>query len=150
MPIYHILHISDIHIRVGDSERSREQEYLAAFAKLFEEIKAYPAHETLIVVTGDLFHNKHLIGPPGIEIAVQLLRGLSECAPTVVIRGNHDYRQDMPLEKDLISALTAYNIPNLHYFNETGCYEIENIGIGLVAIQNFANGVHDLLGEKIK
>lgn len=136
MPIHHILHISDIHIRVGDSERSREQEYLAAFTKLFEEIKAYPADKTLIVVTGDLFHNKHLIGPPGIEIAVQLLRGLSECAPTVVIRGNHDYRQDMPLEKDLISALTAYNIPNLHYFNETGCYEIENIGIGLVAIQD--------------
>jgi len=137
MTINHIFHISDIHIRVGDSERSREQEYLAAFAKLFEELKASPSiRKALIVVTGDLFHNKHLIGPPGIEIAVQLLRGLSELAPTVVIRGNHDYRQDMPLEKDLISALTAYNIPNLHYFNETGCYEIENIGIGLVAIQD--------------
>jgi DNA repair exonuclease SbcCD ATPase subunit len=137
MPIHHIFHISDIHIRVGDSERSREQEYLAAFTKLFEELKASPhIRSALIAVTGDLFHNKHLIGPPGIEIAVQLLRGLSELAPTVVIRGNHDYRQDMPLEKDLISALTAYNIPNLHYFNETGCYEIENIGIGLVAIQD--------------
>jgi len=137
MPIHHIFHISDIHIRVGDSERSREQEYLAAFTKLFEELKtSVHIGSALIVVTGDLFHNKHLIGPPGIEIAVQLLRGLSELAPTVVIRGNHDYRQDMPLEKDLISALTAYNIPNLHYFNETGCYEIENIGIGLVAIQD--------------
>ena len=137
MTIRHIFHISDIHIRLGDSERSREHEYAIAFTRLFEEIKSFPHLEAaLIVVTGDLFHNKHLIGPPGIEIAVQLLRGLSELAPTVVIRGNHDYRQDMPLEKDLISALTAYNIPNLHYFNETGCYEIENIGIGVVAIQD--------------
>ena len=137
MPLDHILHISDIHIRVGDSERSREQEYHAAFQNLFHQVKAFPRlAKTLIVVTGDLFHNKHLIGPPGIEIAVQLLRGLSELAPTAVIRGNHDYRQDMPDEKDLISALTAYNIPDLYYFNETGCYEIENIGIGLVAIQD--------------
>jgi len=138
MPIRSIYHISDIHIRAGDSERSREQEYNAAFENLFELLKTFPSIDDkgLIVVTGDLFHNKSLIGPPGIEIAVQLLQGLSEIAPTVIIRGNHDYRQDMPDEKDLITAIMKYNIPNLHYFNESGNYEIENIGIGLVAIQN--------------
>jgi DNA repair exonuclease SbcCD nuclease subunit len=138
MPIQSLYHISDIHIRAGDSERSREQEYNAAFENLFTLLKTFPkiADEGLIFVTGDLFHNKHLIGPPGIEIAVHLLQGLSAIAPTVVIRGNHDYRQDMPLEKDLITAIMKYNIPNLHYFNETGNYEIENIGIGLVAIQD--------------
>ena len=138
MPIRSLYHISDIHIRAGDSERSREQEYNAAFENLFTLLKTFPkiADEGLIFVTGDLFHNKHLIGPPGIEIAVHLLQGLSAIAPTVVIRGNHDYRQDMPLEKDLITAIMKYNIPNLHYFNETGNYEIENIGIGLVAIQD--------------
>jgi len=138
MPIRSLFHISDIHIRAGDSERSREQEYNAAFENLFTLLKTFPkiADEGLIFVTGDLFHNKHLIGPPGIEIAVHLLQGLSAIAPTVVIRGNHDYRQDMPLEKDLITAIMKYNIPNLHYFNETGNYEIENIGIGLVAIQD--------------
>ena len=138
MPIRSLFHISDIHIRAGDSERSREQEYISAFQNLFDLLKTFPTitNEGLILVTGDLFHNKHHIGPPGIEIAVQLLQGLSSIAPTVVIRGNHDYRQDMPNEKDLITAIMKYNIPNLHYFNETGNYEIENIGIGLVAIQD--------------
>ena len=137
MPIQHIFHISDIHIRAGDSERSREAEYIQVFENLFDLLKTFPSIEDgLIVVTGDLFHNKHLIGPPGIEIAVHLFQGLSALAPTVIIRGNHDYRQDLPDEKDLITAIMKYNIPNLHYFNETGNYEIENIGIGLVAIQD--------------
>jgi len=137
MPIQHIFHVSDIHIRAGDTERSREQEYIQVFENLFQRLRAFPSlDESLIVVTGDLFHDKHRIGPPGIEMAVHLFQGLSSIAPTVVIRGNHDYRQDLPNEKDLITAIVKYNIPNLHYFNETGNYEIENIGIGLVAIQD--------------
>ena len=138
MPIQSLYHISDIHIRAGNSECSREQEYNAVFENLFTLLKTFPkiADEGLIFVTGDLFHDKCRIGPPGIEMAVYLFKGLSAIAPTVVIRGNHDYRQDMPLEKDLITAIMKYNIPNLYYFNETANYEIENIGIGLVAIQD--------------
>jgi DNA repair exonuclease SbcCD ATPase subunit/DNA repair exonuclease SbcCD nuclease subunit len=137
MPIQHIFHVSDIHIRAGDSERSREEEYIQVFENLFQRLRAFPSlDESLIVVTGDIFHDKHRIGPPGIEMGVHLFQGLSSIAPTVVIRGNHDYRQDLPEEKDLITAIMKYNIPNLHYFNETGNYEIENIGIGLVAIQD--------------
>ena len=137
MPIHHIFHVSDIHIRAGDSERSREEEYIQVFENLFQRLRSFPSlDESLIVVTGDIFHDKHRIGPPGIEMGVHLFQGLSSIAPTVVIRGNHDYRQDLPEEKDLITAIMKYNIPNLHYFNETGNYEIENIGIGLVAIQD--------------
>jgi DNA repair exonuclease SbcCD ATPase subunit/DNA repair exonuclease SbcCD nuclease subunit len=137
MPIHHIFHVSDIHIRAGDSERSREEEYIQVFENLFQRLRAFPSlDESLIVVTGDIFHDKHRIGPPGIEMGVHLFQGLSSIAPTVVIRGNHDYRQDLPEEKDLISAIMKYKIPNLNYFNETGNYEIENIGFGIVAIQD--------------
>jgi DNA repair exonuclease SbcCD nuclease subunit len=140
MPIRSIYHISDIHIRAGDSERSREEEYNTAFENLFELLKTFPSieDEGLIVVAGDIFHNKSIIGPPGIEIAVQLLQGLATIAPTVVIRGNHDYRQDMPDEKDLITAIMKYNISDrLSYLDdeEPECYEIENIGIGIVPIK---------------
>lgn len=138
MPITSIFHISDIHIRKGDSVRSREQEYTEVFQNLFQQLKQFKEIITgsaLIVVTGDIFHDKDLNSPCGEELIGTLLQGLAATAPTVIIRGNHDYRQDKPLEKDLITP-HCKSIENLHYFNETGCYEIENIGIGLVAIQD--------------
>ncbi len=139
MVVTSILHLSDVHIRAGDAERSREEEYRAVFERLFALLRRFPAvaaGEAIIVVTGDLFHNKHKLDPHGVRLGVQLLRGLAEIAPTFVIRGNHDYRQDQPDELDLISAITSYEIPNLTYLDETGTYEIENVGIGLVAIQD--------------
>lgn len=139
MVVTSILHLSDIHIRAGDSARSREKEYLAVFDHLFTLLRSFEAvakGEALIVLTGDLFHNKHKLEPHGIRIAVRLLQGLAEIAPTLVIRGNHDYRQDAPHELDLISAITSYEIPNLTYMDETGAFEIENVGFGLVAIQD--------------
>ena len=138
MPITSIFHLSDIHIRKGDSVRSREQEYTEVFQNLFQELRQFPqvtSQEALIVLTGDIFHDKDLNSPCGEELIGTLLENLAAIAPTVIIRGNHDYRQDKPLEKDLITP-HCKNIENLHYFNETGCFEVENIGIGLVSIQD--------------
>jgi hypothetical protein len=43
MPIQSLYHISDIHIRAGNSECSREQEYNAVFAEKDETVEEYKA-----------------------------------------------------------------------------------------------------------
>ncbi len=138
--MYHaIVHLSDIHIRSGDSERSRYQEYNDVFANLMDSIRALPAvidRSSLIVITGDLFHHKNRIEPCGLELAIRLVTDLAQLAPVVLIRGNHDYRQDVPEERDTISALMNYQIPNVHYFDSTGIHTIGNIHFGVTAVQD--------------
>ena len=136
--IHNIIHISDIHIRSGDSKKSRYDEYISVFNNLTESISQQPSvlnKSAVIVITGDIFHDKNRIGPSGIKIATYLLQKLSTLATVIVIRGNHDYRQDHPTEHDMISALISYNIPNVIYFDTTDIHTFHNISFGLTAIQ---------------
>lgn len=130
-----IIHLSDIHIRAGNQDKSRYHEYLSTFKSLFESLSALPSI-SIIVITGDIFHHKNKLEPYGLELALHLFSGLSSLAPVYIIRGNHDYRQDTPHEHDMITAIMAYNIKNVHYLDKTGTYYHENIGFGLVAIQD--------------
>jgi DNA repair exonuclease SbcCD ATPase subunit len=133
----HIIHISDIHIRVGNHDKSRYTEYLIVFNNLFQSLAQLEClQSSVIVITGDLFHHKNKLEPYGLELTLHLFRGLSALAPVFVIRGNHDYRQDVPHEKDMITALMSYNIPNLHYLDKTDVYNFKNLSFGLVAIQD--------------
>lgn len=136
--IHNIIHISDIHIRTGDSKKSRYNEYISVFNNLYDSIAAQPSiidKSAIIVITGDMFHDKNRIGPSGIKIAVYLLQKLATLTDVIVIRGNHDYRQDHPNEPDMISALMSYDIPNVKYLDTTGVHLHKNIAMGLVAIQ---------------
>lgn len=136
--IHNIIHISDIHIRSGDSKKSRYDEYISVFNNLAESVSQQPSilnKSAVIVITGDIFHDKNRIGPSGLEAATYLLQKLSPLATVIIIRGNHDYRQDHPLEHDMISALVSYNIPNVIYFDKTDVHKFQNIYFGLTAIQ---------------
>jgi DNA repair exonuclease SbcCD ATPase subunit len=55
---------------------------------------------------------------------------------TVVIRGNHDYRQDQPDEPDLIKPFFDDMPENLDYLDETGLFQVGNIEFGTVAVQD--------------
>ena len=135
--VSNIIHLSDIHIRAGNQDKSRYQEYVATFDNLFTSIAALPyLQESIIVITGDLFHHKNRLEPCALKLALYLLAGLSPLAPVYLIRGNHDYRQDVPNELDMISALMSHDIKNVTYLDKTGTYYHENIGFGLVAIQD--------------
>ena len=130
-----ILHISDIHIRAGDSTASRYDEYVTQIDRLLAAFNAYDADTTLVVLTGDLFHDKSKSGPCGQLLAQRLFRGLSRMR-TVVIRGNHDYRQDQPDEPDLIKPFFDDMPDNLEYLDETGLFQVGNIEFGTVAVQD--------------
>lgn len=134
-----IIHISDIHIRVGNHDKSRYTEYLTVFNNLFQSLsnqESIKNKTAVIVITGDLFHHKNKLEPYGLELALHLFRGLSVLTSVFVIRGNHDYRQDVPNERDMISALMSYDIPNVHYLDKTDVYTFHNLSFGLVAIQD--------------
>ena len=134
-----IVHLSDIHIRIGDAVKSRYHEYNAVFANLFESLTQHTSIKnktTIIVITGDMFHHKNKVEPYALELAITLLQGLASLAPVYIIRGNHDYRQDLPTEHDMISALMSYHIHNVTYLDKTDIYTVQNIFIGLVAIQD--------------
>ena len=137
--IHNIIHISDIHIRNGDTSKSRYTEYISTFDNLHDSIAQQPSIQdksAVIVLTGDIFHDKNKIGSSGIKIATYLLQKLSKLATVFVIRGNHDYRQDHPTELDMISALMSYDIHNVIYLDTTGNHIYKNISFGLVAIQD--------------
>lgn len=137
MGIKHIVHVSDVHIRSGDTVASRYDEYRSQIDKLLAILAKYTYDTTLIVVTGDLFHEKSKMGPCGQLLAQQLFRGLAKVAiETVVIRGNHDYRQDAPNEPDLIKPFFEDLPENISYLDESGLFQREDIELGLVAVQD--------------
>jgi DNA repair exonuclease SbcCD ATPase subunit/DNA repair exonuclease SbcCD nuclease subunit len=134
-----IVHLSDIHIRIGDAIKSRYQEYNTVFSNLFASLAQHSSIKdktALIVITGDIFHHKNKVEPYALELAITLLQGVAALAPVYIIRGNHDYRQDLPTEHDMITALMSYHIDNVTYLDKTGFYNVNNISIGLVAIQD--------------
>ena len=130
-----IIQISDIHIRAGDSITSRYDEYTTQIDRLILALKEYDAEKTLIVLIGDIFHDKSRIGPSAQLLAQRLFRGLSQMR-TIVVRGNHDYRQDQPDEPDLIKPFFDEEPENLEYLDETGLFQLGNIEVGLVAVQD--------------
>jgi len=149
----HIIHISDIHIRQGDLERSRYAEYKHVFNGFIQEIsklinskknRANTAN-TIIVMTGDIFHNKGKMDTPAIKLFFRWMDKLLNLAPVFMICGNHDFRQEDPHHPDMIEVLTVpymnavvenkVKYP-LFYLKETGKYIWHNIGFGLVSVKD--------------
>ena len=90
-----LFHISDIHIRNGDKKTSRYEEYSIVFDNLFVSLKTniekYELDKTdyLIIVSGDIFHNKNVIGNFGLELYNKFIKGLTDIGRTIIFHGNH-------------------------------------------------------------
>jgi len=138
--IRNIIHLSDIHIRTGNNNQSRYNEYMNVFKNLIislKKIEDIQNGKSIIIITGDIFHHKSQIESPGIDLFSYLTKELTNLAPVYIIMGNHDYRQDNIDDSDLLSALIKNsNYSNLHYLDKTGFYIINNILLGLVAIND--------------
>lgn len=136
--IHYIIHISDIHIRTGNIVQARYNEYLYVFKDLLGELKKYKdIKNSIIVITGDIFHHKNQIESSGIDLFSYIIKQLTDLTEVFMIMGNHDYRQDNSVEQDLISALVNNsNYKNLYYLEKSGIYVVNNILFGLVAIND--------------
>lgn len=152
--ISHVCHISDLHIRTGESHVARYDEYEGVFKRICAFLDSVPYRDTVVVmITGDVFHNKSTMGPAGNALFSDLVSTLSKIAPVYLTRGNHDYRQDRPCEPDMIGPLLrliAGFDTNIAYLDDIGYYYANNVGFAIVPIQytleagNTFGGVEEL------
>lgn len=143
--IKQIIHLADLHIRTGDITKCRYEEYRSVFTKFTDYLKTLDSivrGEAIIILAGDLFHHKNKLESVGIKLFFDFVTTLGVLAPTYIIRGNHDYKQESPDEPDMIESLLTVDIPNVTYWRDSGHYVLGgdgddgNLGIGLVAIQH--------------
>lgn len=131
--ITHIIHISDIHIRLYN----RQKEYADIFQKLFQKIREIKNEipNLIIIITGDLLHSKNILSPESILITQQFLQRLAEITTTLLIAGNHDALLTNNQREDSITAITKnIEIPNFHYLKYSGVYIFENLAIAVNSI----------------
>lgn len=131
--ISHIIHISDIHIRLYN----RQKEYADIFQKLFQKIREIKKEipNIIIIITGDLLHSKNILSPESILITQQFLQRLAEITTTLLIAGNHDALLTNNQREDSITAITKnIEIPNFHYLKYSGVYIYENLSIAVNSI----------------
>jgi len=144
-----VYHISDIHIRHGDKERSRYQEYAYVFNEFCKVVHANTS-EKCVVITGDIFHDKTRIDSPGIHLFYKLLQDL-EGVDVYMIRGNHDYKQWKRDDMDMISSLLTNmrGLEHVHYFNKSGIYNVSpELSFGVLAIQDVLLAGNTTAAEK--
>lgn len=123
-----IIHISDVHIR----KMLRHAEYIEVFVELYKRLKQSITeenkHEFLIVITGDIVHQKIDICNEQIMLVKDFFINLMSIADLIVIPGNHDMLVN---NKDRMDSLTpiidGINFDNITYLKESKCYKFHNI-----------------------
>ena len=85
--INYIYHLADIHIRPLD----RHDEYRHVFNNLYEFLhNERNIKESLIVICGDIIHEKDKITPELILLLREFLKNLSNITDVILFSGNHD------------------------------------------------------------
>lgn len=121
----HIVHCSDIHIRLT----KRHQEYRDVFDKLYEDIKNTP-EDTAIFILGDVVNSKIDLSPECVDLAADFLLGCCSMRPTVLVAGNHDTNLTNRSRMDSLTPIAkAMKHPNLFYLMHSGLYAFGNICI---------------------
>ena len=86
-----IYHISDIHIR---NTELHVEEYKHVFNNLYDYLISVKNNYSLIIITGDILHNKDKLTPLSISLCVDFLSKLSQIMLTIFIAGNHDLQNN--------------------------------------------------------
>lgn len=132
--IEHVFHLSDIHIRLY---HRLEDEYEHVFARMYDLLEESKKNqeECLIVLTGDILHNKNDLSPECIMTTLRFLNTLSSYYPTIIIAGNHDTLLNNLNRIDSLSAILVENKnPQLHYLKYSGLYQYGNIVFGVSSL----------------
>ena len=146
--ITNVIHISDIHIkRLQLSHKPYQQnitydirvEYTYIFNKLIEALSRHPAviaRTALIVIVGDLLHEKGDVDPIANDLLNHLLGDLEKVLPTIIINGNHDYKQNMGNDISYLESQSTLIGGNLVFLKKSGLYTCANVAIGLLDISD--------------
>lgn len=120
LKIQYLYHISDIHIQLY----KRHSEYKAVFEKLYQLLRE--KDKGVIVVTGDILHNKDVISADAINLCQNFFQNLSSIMPVVIIAGNHDANLKQVTKIDSLTP-TIFNINKIYYLKDTGAYLFGNV-----------------------
>lgn len=122
--IHAVIHIADIHIRLT----KRHDEYTSVFNRLYESLDKASKLNSVLVIAGDIFHNKSDLSPECVNIGSNFLKNCANRIPTILIAGNHDATLANKSRLDCLTPIVeALNHPNLHYLKDSGLYRYENI-----------------------
>jgi DNA repair exonuclease SbcCD nuclease subunit len=127
--IRYIIHLADIHIR----KKEREEEYREVFDNLYNDLKRKKINKenSLIVVCGDILHDKSDLHPVSVKLTKDFFIMLCKITSTIVIPGNHDVsllNQDHNSLESILKNLETENA--LYLLNNEGYYEYNNILFG--------------------
>ena len=150
--ITHIIHIADLHVRCGNNETARVDEYEAVFNKFLEDIAELPAvigGTAVCVIAGDIFETKTRAETAGGILLFSFLNKLQELLSIIIICGNHDFKQSEPDIPDSVDMITMpYRFgkeTRVHYLKDTGHYIWGNIGFGLCSVKDTLR-IHNTAG----
>jgi DNA repair exonuclease SbcCD nuclease subunit len=112
-----IAHASDIQVRVF----KRHKEFREHFSNFYNSLKEQ--QPDLIVLTGDIIHDKTHVSPELFDMEVDFFKSLLEIAPVHIIPGNHDGNLNNLSRLDSLTPIfKAINDPNLFYYKKSGVY----------------------------
>ena len=137
----YIFHLADLHIRNGDKISCRYEEYDDVFNEtiisISNEIKNLNllSKEFIIIICGDIFHNKNIIGNYGLLLYKNFIENLVKIGRVIIFHGNHDRNQSDVEQPSLVFSST-FNIENLTILNDTTTFNIDNIGFSYVNIDD--------------
>jgi exonuclease SbcC len=132
--IKYVVHLSDIHIR----KNGRIKEFRQVFNNLFIDLKKLKLNNnnTIIVVTGDIMHDKSVLTGESVNLLKEFFIGLTNIATTVCIIGNHDINLNSK-SLDSVSPVigSAFDTKHPVYTLLDDCvYEYNNIRFGVTTI----------------
>ena len=142
----YIYHISDIHIH---NNGLRNNEYEEVFNELFESLNK---NNSIIVLTGDIIHNKGLITAESVHLLKKFMEGVLNKTDVIMIYGNHDININKKENRNVIDEVmkninTKYK---LYILNENSLYEYENIIFGLTTMDSISITECKINSNKIK
>ena len=127
-----IYHISDIHIRNTEDHKII---YEHVFGNLYKYLESVKNNNSLIVVTGDILHNKDKLTATGEEICINFFEKLSSIMDTIIIPGNHDFNEKNNNILDSLSIiLYKRDFKNMYYLRDSGIYRFNNILFGVSSL----------------
>jgi hypothetical protein len=118
-----IAHLADVHIQ---KNHKRHKEYRDVFKQLLDDMVLESPQ--IIVLVGDLFHDKLNMSNEAYQLAGWFLNSLSDIAPVRITMGNHDFLLQRKDRVDSVQTIVdLINNPKVKYMNQTGFYFDENI-----------------------
>lgn len=116
-----IAHLGDIHIYSHYTDDDFVKMYDVVFERTYAKLRELkPA---VIVIAGDVFHNKLYASTEEIICAIKFINTLADIAHVVMIPGNHDMEVKYPDDNSLLTAILPCLRQNVQYLHHNGYYK---------------------------